>query len=134
MFNRRKQLIQGLVVLCELKQQFDIGTKNKNLTKIYFLLKICLRFYIFFQIFFMLSVFYFNSRDFSVGYGKYLSLTLILRFGILSIFALIATFLVTSWAIFWVQLYIVVSIFNRIKLEKLKKDFSFLMKIPKGFL
>lgn len=132
MFQKRKQLNQGLEVICELNQQFTSKPQQRLLSRIYLSLNIFLRFYILFQIFLLGSLFYCFYRDFHIGYSGQVSFFLIIQFCIMLAAVLITVFYVTSCGIFWLQMYIVVAVFNRIKLKKLKTRFYLLINNFKG--
>lgn len=127
MFYRRSPLIQGLVILCDLNQKFITEPKNKALTKIYFMLKLCLRFYALFQVLFMALILFYACYDFNEGYRQFISFNMMIRFVLCTISLVITGFFLTSWAVFWVQLYIVVAVFHRIKLKTLREKFQCLI-------
>ena len=134
MFYQREKTNLGLQILCKLNEKFTTNPKQKSLTIIYLALNLFLRFYLAFQIIFLTSIAYFVTKDLIKGYGQNISFILLFRFCILTVTLIVTVFFVTSLGIFWLQMYIVVSVFNRRKLLRLRKKINKLVSKYQGKL
>ena len=123
---------QGLRIICELHQKFTVKPQKKSLSIVYLCLNLFIRFYLLFQATFLVSISYYAWSDFSKGYQEYFSVYSFARFIIIAPSIVVTGIFLTSFGIFWLQMYIVVAVFNRIKIKEIRKSFLFLINNCKG--